>query len=174
MKIGENPAIQYSAFALITVDEGDERLYLLQWNDKWHLFNLIGGKLDNSKGDNNSLARTIYRELEEELGLRSQEEFLILNQVLDIDMKQYSHRENRSKLYHFSVFEVDLFPRLPMSQDQRTYAARWLSTGRENIFSSKDEIIKLKTKDGRPISPTTKAILLALGELTPSQALERP
>ena len=68
LRIKIEPNKQYSAFALITMEEGEERKYLLQWNARWGVFNLIGGKLDNERGDNNSLARTIYREIEEDYG----------------------------------------------------------------------------------------------------------
>lgn len=165
MRIPIDAARQYSALALIRVDEGPNQKYLLQWNAKWKVFNLIGGKLDNSQGDNDSLARTIYREIEEELGLRGEEECLILNQIMSLEMRQFSLREQRVKDYYFAIFEVDLFPRLPIAHDQRIYAVRWLSTGRENIFVSKDEVRQLRTAQGHPISTTTKAILVALGEL---------
>lgn len=160
---------QYSSFALITAQRGEQKLYLLQWNQKWQVFNLIGGKLDNEKGDDNSPARTIYRELEEELGLRREEECLIVNLIRHIEMKQFSFRERREKEYHFSLFEVDLFPRLNLDQSTKIGAARWLSTGRENIFVSKSEIENLSTLGGRPISVTTRQILRQLGELPKQQ-----
>lgn len=160
---------QYSSFALIMAQRGEQKLYLLQWNQKWQVFNLIGGKLDNEKGDDNSPARTIYRELEEELGLRREEECLIVNLIQHINMKQFSFREQREKEYHFSIFEVDLFPRLNLDQSTKIGATRWLSTGRENIFVSKSEIENLSTLGGRPISITTRQILRQLGELPKAQ-----
>lgn len=161
---GHLPCEQYSAFALIAVGEKAGRQYLLQWNIHWQMFNLIGGKLDNAKGDDNSLARTIRRELEEELGLRGPEECLVVRELEQVNMWQFSLREKKMKSYHFSIFEVDLFPTLPISRENVTYAARWLSTSRENIFVTRQEIESLRTRLGRPISATTRHILQAMGE----------
>lgn len=169
MRVQKVPGVQYSAFALIMAERDHEKRYLLQWNGKWQVFNLIGGKLDNCKGDDNSLARTIYRELEEELGLHRETECLIVNQLKEIELQQFSYREQRKKSYHFGIFEVDLFPVLNMSAAKKISAARWLSTGRENVFVSRTEIENLCTWDGRPISATTRAILRAVGELPPVQ-----
>lgn len=165
MKIQTVPGKQYSSFALITAQQGPQKLYLLQWNSKWQVFNLIGGKLDNQKGDDNSPARTIYRELEEELGLQREEECLIINLIKHVELRQFSYREQKEKEYHFSIFEVDLFPRLQLDQSTKISAARWLSTGRENVFVTKSEIENLTTISGRPISATTRQILRQLGEL---------
>ncbi|MCZ7665780.1 MAG: hypothetical protein M5U34_00370 [Chloroflexi bacterium] len=39
-----------SSFALITVGSGEDRKYLLQWNENWGMYNLVGGRLVNEKG----------------------------------------------------------------------------------------------------------------------------
>ncbi len=167
MRVKVEPEKQYGAFALIKADKENQPHYLLQWNPKWGLYNLIGGKLDNKKGDDYSLARTIYRELEEELGLKPEEECLIINLMREIEMRQFSHREQCYKDYFFGIFEVDLFPRLPMSAMRKISAARWLSTKSNNKFVSRQEIENLCTRDGHPISVTTRRILQHIEECPP-------
>ncbi|KAA3664044.1 MAG: PAS domain-containing protein [Chloroflexi bacterium] len=167
MRVQVEPEKQYGAFALIKAEKEYQPHYLVQWNQKWGLYNLIGGKLDNDKGDDCSLARTIYRELEEELGLKPEEECLIINLMKEIEMRQFSHREQRYKDYFFGIFEVDLFPRLPMSAMRKISAARWLSTENINNFISRQEIENLCTRDGHPISVTTRRILQHIEECSP-------
>lgn len=157
-----------AAFAFIAIGTGEDRRYLLQWNAKWDMFNLIGGKLENGKGDDDSFARAIRRELEEEMGLKGPDECYVVRELQQVPVRQFSYRERMVKDYHFGVFEVEIFPALlPMNGARPNYAARWLSTGRENIFVSRQEIENLRTQAGRPISPTTRYILQALGELSP-------
>lgn len=158
---------QRAAFAFIAIGMGEERRYLLQWNAKWDMFNLIGGKVENGKGDDDSFARAIRRELEEEMGLKGPDECYVVRELQHVQVRQFSYRERVVKDYRFRVFEVEIFPSLlPMNGARPNYAARWLSTGRENIFVSSQEIENLRTQAGRPISPTTRYILQALGELT--------
>lgn len=156
---------QRSAFAFIAVGTGEQRRYLLQWNEAWCGFNLIGGKLDDSKGDKGLLNRALQRELEEELGLKRGEDFEIGRCLKTIKMRQFSRSDNKLKRYRFGVFDVNLFPRLWHSLNSPNYAARWLSTRYENVFASAEEIANLTTADGRPISRTTRSILQKIGEL---------
>ncbi len=156
---------QRSSFALIATGEGPNRQYLLQWNGNWKMFNLVGGKLDNLKGDENSFRRTIQREVAEELGLTCPSEFLVGKEIAQLRMRQFSQREQIVKNYHFAIFEVAIFPDLPLDWKMPHYFARWLSTGRENVFVSRAEIENLCTVSGKPISATTRHILRELGEL---------
>ena len=156
---------QLGAFALIRVGSGSEKRYLLQWNEKWSMFNLIGGKVDNAKGDANSFVYALRRELEEEMGLERFVDFRILRLLKMAYMQQHSQHEDRVKNYHFGVYEVELFPNLGILGSEPNYAAKWLSTKHENVFVSVQEIDNLKTADGRAISYTTKHILQILGEM---------
>jgi 8-oxo-dGTP pyrophosphatase MutT (NUDIX family) len=160
---------QKSAFAIIAIGQKNERRYLLQWNANWQMFNLIGGKVDNTKGDGNCFRRTIERELEEELGVACPQECQVGRELGQLKLRQYSCREHTIKNYHFALFDVKVLPNLPIDWESPHYFARWLSTGRENIFVSADEIHNLCTSGGRPISITTRHILQVLGEIpTPS------
>ncbi len=157
---------QRSSFSLITVGAGDERKYLLQWNDNWGMFNLIGGKLDNDKGDKDSFARTIQRELKEELGLISHKDYRITKEFRPLYKRQFSRRQYVFKDYEFRVFQIELSPRHPMTvQEYHLFESR-LSSDRENILVSRAEIERLRTQDNRPISETTRAILQDLGEIS--------
>lgn len=157
---------QESAFAIIAIGRKSERRYLLQWNANWQMFNLIGGKVDNGKGDGNCLRRTIERELEEELGVACPNECQVGQELGQLRMQQYSRREQMVKNYHFALFDVKVLPNLPIDRESPHYFARWLSTGRENIFVSADEIQNLSTVGGRPISATTRHVLQVLGEIS--------
>jgi 8-oxo-dGTP pyrophosphatase MutT (NUDIX family) len=156
---------QKSAFAIITNGQKSGRRYLLQWNVNWRMFNLIGGKIDNSKGDDNCFRRTIERELEEELGVICPQECQVGEQLGQLRLQQYSHREQFVKNYHFVLFDAKVLPNLPIDWESPHYFARWLSTGRENVYVSADEIQNLSTVSGRPISATTRHILQVIGEI---------
>lgn len=160
-----NPQINHSAFALITMGFDDSRSYLLQWNTEWGAYNLLGGKIDNDKGDNNSFERTMHREIEEEMGLKSPEEYTIKKELKHIYLSQYSQRQHVFKNYHFCVFDVEIFPNLSLDRDKSQNFACWLSTGSQNIFVSKEEILQLRTYQNRSISRTTRLILQELREL---------
>ena len=158
---------QRSAFALIALGAGANRRYLLQWNENWRMYNLIGGKMDNGKGDDNSFLRTIGRELEEETGLGVAKDCQIGREMLQLEMRQYSRREKRMKEYQFVVFEVSLFPQLALDAQQLNNTLKWFSTGRSNVMVTLAEIENLMTVNNKPISPTTHYILQELGHFSP-------
>ncbi|MEM7113401.1 MAG: phosphotransferase [Chloroflexota bacterium] len=157
---------QRSSFAFIAVGNGGERKYMLQWNANWGMFNLIGGKVDNEKGDRNSFARAIQRELLEELGLKSPKDYRIVRELQPVIKQQFSRRQLVFKDYEFRVFQIEIFPRHPQSQEEYDRFAPRLSPERENVLVSRVEIERLRTSDNRPISETTRMILQELGELT--------
>ena len=157
---------QRSAFSLITVGSGEERKFLLQWNDNWGMFNLIGGKIDNEKGDRDSFARAIQRELLEELGLKSPKDYRIVRELRPLLKRQFSRREFVFKDYEFRVFKIEFLPRHPATREEYNRFAQRLSPDRENLLVTRAEIERLRTESGRPISETTRMILQDLGEIT--------
>lgn len=161
-----NSTRQQSALAIITVGSGGKRKYLVQWNKNWDMFNLVGGKIDNNKGDRNSFARAIQRELWEELGLKSPKDYRIIKEFKPIYQRQFSRRQHVFKDYEFRIFQVELLPRHPISDDEYRWFAQRFSSERENILVSGSEIERLVTFDNRPISDTTRMILQELGEIT--------
>lgn len=156
---------QRSSFALVTVGTGEDRKYLLQWNDNWGMFNLVGGKIDNAKGDRDSFARTIQRELREELGLQSPKDYRIIKEYKPLYRRQFSRRQYVFKDYEFRIFLVELMPRHPMNREEFDFYSQRLSPDRENILVSRAEIERLRTVSNRPISETTRMILQDLGEI---------
>ncbi len=161
-----NSTRQQSALAIITVGSGGKRKHLVQWNKNWDMFNLVGGKIDNDKGDRNSFARAIQRELWEELGLKSPKDYRIVKEFKPIYQRQFSRRQHVFKDYEFRIFQVELLPRHPISDEEYSWFARRFSSERENILVSNAEIERLITFDNRPISDTTRMILQELGEIT--------
>jgi 8-oxo-dGTP pyrophosphatase MutT (NUDIX family)/CheY-like chemotaxis protein len=163
---------QRSSFALISVGVGEERKYLLQWNANWGMFNLVGGKVDNEKGDRDSYARTIQRELKEELGIQSPKDYRIIKEYKPLQRRQFSRRQFVFKDYEFRVFHIELMPRHPMTREEFDLFAQRFSSERENILVSRAEIERLRTISNRPISETTRMILQDLGEITTSDDSE--
>lgn len=163
---------QRSAFSLITVGSGEERKFLLQWNANWGMFNLIGGKIDNTKGDRDSFARAIQRELWEEVGLKSPKDYRIVRELRPLLKRQFSRREFVFKDYEFRVFKIEFLPRHPVTPEEYERFAQRLSKGRENLLVTRSEIERLRTVSGRPISETTRMILQELGEITTLDADE--
>jgi hypothetical protein len=158
---------QQSAFALITIGGGEERKYMLQWNDNWEMFNLTGGRIDNSKGDRDSFARAIQREMLEELGLRSPKDYRIIREFKPLKKRQFSRREHVFKDYEFHIFQIEFSPRHPISREEYEWFAQRLSPEREHLLVSRGEIERLRTTSNRPISETTRMILQELGEIKP-------
>ena len=160
-----NELRQRSALALVTIGSGEERKYLMQWNRNWEMFNLVGGKIDNEKGDRDSFARSIQRELHEELGLKSPKDYRILKELKPVFKTQFSRREHVFKDYEFRIFQIEFLPRHPANQEEYNRLAPRLSPDRENVLLSRAEIERLRTLDNRPISETTRMILRELGEI---------
>ncbi len=159
---------QRSSFALISVGIGEDRKYLLQWNANWGMFNLVGGKMDNEKEDRDSFARTIQRELKEELGIQSPKDYRLIKEYKPLQRRQFSRRQFVFKEYEFRVFQIELMPRHPMTREEFDLFGQRFSSDRENILVSKAEIERLRTVSNRPISETTRMILQDLGEITAS------
>ncbi|MCA9875630.1 MAG: AAA family ATPase [Anaerolineales bacterium] len=155
-----------SAFAFITVGSGEERKYLLQWNANWDMFNLVGGRMDNSQGDRDSFARTIQRKLQEELGLQSPRDYRIVWEYKPLYQRQFSQRDFVFKDYEFHVFKIEFLPRHPVTREEYDWLAQRLSSDRENVLVSRAEIERLRTVSNRQISATTRMILHELGEIT--------
>ncbi|MFO7683160.1 MAG: AAA family ATPase [Chloroflexota bacterium] len=155
-----------SSFALITVGSGEERKYLLQWNENWGMYNLVGGRMINEKGDRDSFARTIQRELEEELGVQSPRDYRIVWEYKPLVQRQFSRREFVFKDYEFHVFRIEFLPRHPATPEEFEWQAEVLSKDRENILATRSEIERLRTLDNqKQISDTTRMILYELDEI---------
>jgi hypothetical protein len=156
---------QRSAFALITIGTGEERKYLLQWNNNWEMFNLVGRQDRQRKGDRDSFARSIQRKMQEELGLRSPKDYRILRELKPLQKRQFSRREFVFKEYEFHLFHIEFLPRHPHTAEEFERFADPPGSPGENLLVARAEIERLRTNDGRPISETTRMILQDLGEI---------
>lgn len=165
MKIFPWQLTQRAVFALITTEYENGRYYLLQWNPKWNCFNFIGGKVDNALGDNNDFSRAIRREIAEEVGIGDWKDFFAEQEIEQINLWQFSEREKRVKAYRFSIFRIQFFPDFTIDVQKMRRALRWLSTRYNNVYVSKEEIMQLKTNEGKPISKTVRRVLKKLGEI---------
>ena len=151
---------QQAAFALIWYQDVTTLHYLLRWNEKWQMFNLVGGKVEAEDGGN--IRQTMRRELIEELGVLGISLCDVLRKKTAVSLQQYSPRRGHMQGYTFHLFERELAPtsHFISAVDQA------LNTGHEiNIWVRADEIRQLKTDDGRRISPTTHKILRRLDHL---------
>ncbi|MBE2221196.1 MAG: phosphotransferase [Anaerolineae bacterium] len=155
-----------SSFALITVGSGEDRKYLLQWNENWGMYNLVGGRISNEKGDRDSFARTIQRELDEELGLQSPKDYRIVWEYKPLYQRQFSRREFVFKDYEFHVFRIEFLPRHPTTREEYEWFAERLSPDRENILATSSAIERLRIGETQKhISETTRMIFHELGEI---------
>ncbi len=141
--------VQNAAFAYITIQDQGNVYYLLRWNKNWRMYNLIGGKLENRKGDNGDLSRTLRRELFEEIGLNGSCDYDV-RELIQVNIRQFSQREKRNKNYHFIVYEVEIY-----SPELRTRIIK----DSQNILVNATEITALETITGKPISQTARHIL---------------
>ena len=156
---------QRSALALLTVGEGENRQYLLQWNPNWERFNLVGGRINNRKGDRDSFARALQRKLEEELGLKSPKDYRIVRERTPVVQHQFSRRDHIFKDYEFRVFEIELLPRHPRTEEELAAFAQRMTSQHESVLLSRTEVEHLRTLTGRPISETARIILREVGEI---------
>ena len=95
---------QRSALALVTVGQGVNRKYLMQWNNNWDRFNLVGGRVNNDRGDRDSFARALQRKLGEELGLKSPKDYRIKKELSPVIRQQFSRRQHIFKDYEFEDY----------------------------------------------------------------------
>ncbi|MBK8903091.1 MAG: NUDIX domain-containing protein [Anaerolineaceae bacterium] len=115
-----SPSITRAAFALIAAEYDGERSYLLQWNSKWGCYNFIGGKVEKDGSDNGDFARTIRREIAEEMGIEL-EKLLVEQEIKQIRLWQFSQREKKLKAYLFSIFLYrTLLRRSPKQPEKKT------------------------------------------------------
>ncbi len=156
---------QRSALALVTIGQGEDRKYLMQWNKNWGRFNLVGGRISNQHGDRDSFARTLQRKLKEELGIHSPKDYHIVRERQPVVRQQFSRRQHIFKDYEFRVFEIELLPRHPRSEEEFTLFTQRFLAERENVLLTPAEINHLRTLNGRPVSETTRIVLQVVGEI---------
>jgi len=155
-----------SALAVIRIDTDMGRFYLLQWNAHWEKLSLVGGKVNPE--DHGKYAKTMTRELKEELGISSHN--YVMERLETIQTRQFSEHEKVFKDYEFHIFQVRFTPQHPTSHaDFNAFVERYFTVrDRSNRLASEEEIRHLRTSDGKPISYTVKLILEKINEISPS------
>ncbi len=147
------------AYALISSGDGLYRHFLLQWDAKWGMYNMMGCKQTVTDGDKSILAGLLCRELEQNMGLCHAKDFSIVRELKPIQLMQHASSDECMIADFMTVFEVEIFPRRHLHLGQVSYVDTWAFTAAPTIFVSRAEIDNLLTRDGMPISLITKTIL---------------
>ena len=134
---------------------------------------MVGGRINNSEGDRDSFARTLQRKLSEELGIQSPKDYHIVRERQPVVRQQFSRRQHIFKDYEFRVFEIELLPRHPRTEEEFSHMKRRFTVEGENVLLSAAEINHLRTVNGRPVSETTRIVLQVVGEIEMRDAQEK-
>jgi 8-oxo-dGTP pyrophosphatase MutT (NUDIX family) len=121
--------------------------YLVQWNAKWRALHLVGGH----RRPDESFRDCLCRELAEELGLRPDEDARVAGlPFAHLGYTAFSQSANEETAYTMELFEVELTPD----------ALRKVSADTDNAWVGEAEVRGGRADDGRPISRTTRRLLL--------------
>ena len=164
---------QQSALALITIGQGESRRYLMQWNNNWARFNMVGGRINNQDGDRDSFARTLQRKMKEEIGLRNPKDYHIIRERKPVIQQQFSRRQHIFKEYEFRVFDIEFLPRHPRNEEEFINLSKRFLPEHENVLLTEAEINYLRTANGRPVSETTRIVLQVIGEIESDELADR-
>ena len=130
---------------------GGQSEWLLQWNDNWEAFFFVGGH----KHDDESFRKCVIREVEEELGL-SPAEFTVEPQPTH----RLEYRAVSRSAGELTDYVMELFPVQPTAA-----ALEKVMADRQNAWISTDEIRRLETRSGRPVSVSAQVLLGLSGRL---------
>jgi len=165
--------------------EAQEDQWLVQWNQKWKVMNLISGHIE---GIDSSPLSCVMREIHEELfGILSADEYDQLKAALGASSDYYnsssswkdSHIEsvklrrgspykypefsdsaNKWTNYEFHIYDVKLKPNAKIFHEDLFYTPSVRQSPRApNEWVSLEDVRKGWTKMGRPVSRTVKRIL---------------
>ncbi|MBM4148398.1 MAG: NUDIX domain-containing protein [Lentisphaerae bacterium] len=144
----ENNGLRVSegALALITCRFGNDDCWFARWNRHWAKYSFVGGH----RHDNESFRDCIVRELEEELALRSGDDYRLVDSepIARLSYEAWSRSARCDTLYRMELFGVVL-----------NGNAAGLSTKRPVRWLTRAEIEALQAGDGRQVSETMRRIL---------------
>ncbi|MBL8826954.1 MAG: NUDIX hydrolase [Planctomycetaceae bacterium] len=136
--------------ALIVGERDGQRVYLANWNEKWHAWSWVGGH----KRDDESFRECVVREVHEELGLDPATDYTVAERELKrLDNVAMSASAGAVTNYVLVWFAVQLAPAAIARLADNTQV-RWLT---------EREIIDLHTADGQPVSSTMLKLIETLG-----------
>lgn len=139
-----------SSVAIISRVEKKTKQWLTQWNGHWERYFLVAGH----KHDDESPEECMVRELNEELGLISGQDYQLRFRKL-LEYKGWSTSAWLVTCYSLSAFDVELNPSA-FDKIKPDPANRWLTA---------QEIRSERCADDKLVSPTTRKVLDLLGEL---------
>jgi 8-oxo-dGTP pyrophosphatase MutT (NUDIX family) len=146
-----------AALALIVRQPpGGQPEYLTQWSDRWQMFSLIGGHIEEGETPRECLIREVKEELEV-----TDEQFRVAESPVKprIEYVAFSHGSGVETLYRMELFKVEI-----LSEE----AFKKIETLGKNRWQSENEIVKLRTTDDRPISEQVRTLLVRAGVLDES------
>jgi ADP-ribose pyrophosphatase YjhB (NUDIX family) len=130
--------------------------WLAQWNDNWKAFFFVAGHRHGTE----SFRECVIRETSEELGLAANVDFQVgSNRVKRLEYAACSQSARTDTDYTMELFDVQLLNERARQHADNDPRNRWLTT---------QEICRLATFDGRPVS-VTMGMLLDLAGLVNSQ-----
>lgn len=141
-----------ASLALIARQQSGETEWLVQWNDNWKRYALIGGH----KHDDETFRQCLVREINEELGLREGVDVVIDEKsVTRAHYTAWSHGAGEVTAYTIDLYDVELIGTGP-AKVAADPSNRWLTV---------DEIQRQETADGKPVSDTVLRLLKAANSL---------
>lgn len=126
--------------------------YLTQWSEKWQMFSLVGGHVE----DGETFRECCVREIEEELELKPGLGFRVAEQPVRPRL-EYVAMSGGAKVetqYVVELYEVELLGSVALDAVQANPANRWLT---------RDEIEARLTYDGQPISAQVQTVFTLSG-----------
>jgi len=140
-----------ASFAILRRD--DDSRWLVRWNERWKAFNLVGGHKEGEE----SFRDCCRREVEEELGLVPERDFIVGEQPLArVEYTAFSKSSNSTTAYTFELFAISLVGEKPLAAIDADPDNAWLD----------DSALRARmTTDGRAVSDTVERVLTAAGLL---------
>ena len=136
-----------AAFAVVTQESSESHLFFAQWNQHWQRFNFVGGKLEADE----SPLQCVIREVEEELSLSFEADFVILTpRIRKLNFTEVSKRTGELTDYEMTFFAGEFVN--PGLHER-------LVDRRENRWLSLAEILAEQTVDGQRISRLMSMLL---------------
>jgi ryanodine receptor 2 len=142
--------MRQSAAALALIEQpGNPPRWLVQWNERWQAYSLVGGH----RHDGESFADCVRRETAEELRLAEGSQFRVgPYPAARLNYRDYSHSAHEETEYRFELFVVELL------ED----AALRVASDPANRWVSRAEISAGRAADGRKIADQVRRSFDAL------------
>ncbi len=141
-----------AAVAITSREERGRKLWLVQWNEHWGRYYLVGGHREDQEAGTECLAR----ELREELDVGPTDYQAEPIGADPLKYTDWSVSAWQDSDYAVWPFRVRFLADTTVARISKQPGNRWVSA---------EEIDSERSKDGRPISPTTRKTLQRVGEI---------